>query len=346
MQHHYHIVSLQSSTQVQALLSVIASVGAEPSSDERTGPENLTEAESPIRKESPPPGPSSNAILTSLFGWSLVSSVQHLPQSTTPSPYLSRASSVAPAENSSTPPLPVTPRRPSRRSSSMTQTNTPTHLASLSEMWSPRGSAAPDRRREASLLHCTLCHRRVGLWAIISTPRASRTTEDSLSTAVPPKARQLDLLREHRPYCPYVVRSTTIPCLPAAPANAAHTRAVSSTPSFTSFLSSSNASHTQVDTQQPGAVEGWRAVLIVVLRYRLGQWQRRKVSKGVVETGDCEPDRSIEQGTTSPTTPGEINEESWLEVDPVEAMVEGVKSRGVSCSLIMVPKSFKTYWLN
>jgi hypothetical protein len=148
-------------------------------------------------------------------------------------------------------------------------------------MWSPRGSVAPDRRREASLLHCTLCHRRLGLWAIISTPRASRTTEDSPSTAVPPKARQLDLLREHRPYCPYVVRSTTIPSLPIAPANAAHTRAASSTPSFTSFLSSSNASHTQVDTQQPGAVEGWRAVLMVVLRYRMGQWQRRKVSKGL-----------------------------------------------------------------
>jgi hypothetical protein len=74
---------------------------------EKTGPENPAEEESPIQKESPPPGPSSNAILTSLFGWSLVSSVQPLPQSTTPSPYLSRASSVAPAENPSTSSIPA-----------------------------------------------------------------------------------------------------------------------------------------------------------------------------------------------------------------------------------------------
>lgn len=291
-----------SSTQVQGLLSVIASV------EESSAKENPAEGGTFIQKESPPPGPSSNAILTSLFGWSLVPSNGPLPQSIIPSPYWSRASSVAPAETCSAPPLPLTP---SRRSSS----TTPIHLASLLEIpTSPRGSVAPDRRRDTSLLHCSLCHRRLGLWAIISTPRASRTAED---TAVPPKARQIDLLREHRPYCPYVVRSTAIPSLPVA----AHTRAPSSTPSFTSFLSSSSAS--QVDTQQPAAVEGWRAVLMVVLRYRMGQWQRRKVSKGVT-------DGSIQQNTASPVTSGYVDEESWLEVDPVEAMVEGVKSSGGS----------------
>ncbi|KAI9439918.1 zf-C3HC-domain-containing protein [Lactarius indigo] len=319
-----------SSTQVQGLLSVIASVGAESSIKENT--ENPAEEEPFLQKELPPPGPSSNAILTSLFGWSLVPSAGPLPQSTTLSPYWSRASSVAPAETSSAPLVPLTPRRTSRRSSSTTQTNTPTHLASLPETpipWSPRGSVAPDRRRDTSLLHCSLCHRRLGLWAIISTPRASRTAEDSSNAAVPPKARQIDLLREHRPYCPYVVRSTTIPSLPVAPANVAHTRAPSSTPSFTSFLSSSSASHTQVDTQ-PSAVEGWRAVLMVVLRYRLGQWQRRRVSKGVTELTDGEPDKSIQQGTGSSVTPGNIDGESWLEIDPVEAMVEGVKNSGGS----------------
>jgi len=30
----------------------------------------------------------------------------------------------------------------------------------------------------------------------------------------------------------------------------------------------------------------------------------------------------------TPGTPPEIDEESWIEIDPVEAMVEGVKSRG------------------
>lgn len=75
-------------------------------------------------------------------------------------------------------------------------------------------------------------------------------------------------------------------------------------------------------------MEGWRAVLMVVLRYRMGRWQRRKVSKGLAEP--TESDKSNEQGAAPPVTPGEINDESWLEVDPVEAMVEGVKSRGGS----------------
>jgi hypothetical protein len=69
---------------------------------------------------------------------------------------------------------------------------------------------------------------------------------------------------------------------------------------------------------------------MVVLRYRMGQWQRRKVSKGATEAADGEPDQSIQQGAASPVTSGAIDEESWLEVDPVEAMVEGVKSRGGS----------------
>jgi len=60
---------------------------------------------------------------------------------------------------------------------------------------------------------------------------------------------------------------------------------------------------------------------MVVLRYRMGQWQRRKVSTEPAD-GESTP--------ASPVTSGGIDEESWLEVDPVEAMVEGVKSRGGS----------------
>lgn len=58
----------------------------------------------------------------------------------------------------------------------------------------------------------------------------------------------------------------------------------------------------------------------------MGQW--------VAETTGGEPDKSIEQGTAPPLNPRETDEESWLEVDPGEAMVEGVKSGGVSCFLL------------
>jgi len=70
-------------------------------------------------------------------------------------------------------------------------------------------------------------------------------------------------------------------------------------------------------------------VLMVVMRYRMGQWQRRKVSKGLPEHVDSEPDMTQNQPSVVPpeTTP-ETGEESWVEVDRVEAMVEGVKSRG------------------
>jgi hypothetical protein len=87
-----------------------------------------------------------------------------------------------------------------------------------------------------------------------------------------------------------------------------------------------------MDAPQPSAVEGWRAVLMIVLRYRMGQWQRRKVSESITNPVDGEPDSSQAQNAEAPATTqaADINEESWVEVDPVEAMVEGVKSRGVS----------------
>lgn len=71
-------------------------------------------------------------------------------------------------------------------------------------------------------------------------------------------------------------------------------------------------------------------MLIVVLRYRMGQWQRSKASKSVTERTNSEPDTTQHQeNIVAPVTPPETGEESWTIVDPVEAMIEGVKSRGV-----------------
>ena len=286
----------------------------------------------PITRSSPLPEPSSTAILTSLFGWSLAPPAISSFPSTTASPSWSRASSVAPQQTPNTPPsLPQTPRRLSGFGGA-SQFKTPRRVtpSDTPNPRSPRTSVAPERRRDTSLLHCPLCHRRIGLWAISSAPPTTRPTDSNTGSALLPKARQVDLLREHRPYCPYVVRSTTVPTLPVAPTDAQRLRAPSSTPSLTSFTSflSSNTSQAQVDAQQSNAVEGWRAVLMVVMRYRMGQWQRRKVSRV-----DSEPDTTQNQpSVVPPETPPEIGEESWVEVDRVEAMVEGVKSRGVSPS--------------
>lgn len=73
---------------------------------------------------------------------------------------------------------------------------------------------------------------------------------------------------------------------------------------------------------------------MVVLRYRMGQWQSRKVSKRVRDRVEGEPDVFQAQNTVASVATADINEESWVEVDPVEAMVEGVKSRGVRPTLL------------
>lgn len=54
------------------------------------------------------------------------------------------------------------------------------------------------------------------------------------------------------------------------------------------------------------------------------------MSKGLPEHVDSEPEN--QPSIVPPETTPEIGEESWVEVDRVEAMVEGVKSRGVSPS--------------
>ena len=69
---------------------------------------------------------------------------------------------------------------------------------------------------------------------------------------------------------------------------------------------------------------------MVVLRYRMGQWQRRKASRSVTEGADGEPNTTPQQeNSVASIALPETGEEPWVEVDPVEAMVEGVKSRGV-----------------
>lgn len=129
--------------------------------------------------------------------------------------------------------------------------------------------------------------------------------------------RQLDILREHRPYCPYVVRSTTVPSLPTPPSAtpAGPPKAHQRSPSLGS-LASTNSSATLVNVQ-PSTMEGWRAVLTVVSRYGTLQRQRLGLSRAP----------SMRMGDASESGDG-----GEAQVDPIEAMVADVKSRGVCCS--------------
>ncbi|KAI0359997.1 zf-C3HC-domain-containing protein [Trametes cingulata] len=300
--------------QVQSMLSIISSVSLPTStvidqSPPSTPPRESTPTPTGTRAE-----PSETAVLTALFGWSILPPAPPEPVKT---PSASRAGSVAPGTPSRSvfsrassvaregTPTPATPRPPLRMS----------YTASLRSEFSASSAARPD----TTLLHCSLCQRRVGLWAFLP----KRTDEDDPMTgdgsaegngngaAKPQQQRQLDILREHRPYCPYVVRSTAVPSLPTPSPTTAQQNGHGRTSSLSS-LASTNSSATLVNSQ-PALMEGWRAVMTVVSRY--GTLQRQRLGLNRVPSGRLgEASDSGESGET--------------QADPIEAMVADVKSHG------------------
>lgn len=124
------------------------------------------------------------------------------------------------------------------------------------------------------------------------------------------------MLKEHRSYCPYVVRSTLLPTLPVSPPPPVASPA-------RPFMTGANSSLTQVNAQ-PGAIEGWRAVLTVVLRH--GSAQRHRFGRS----------RSLRGSAPQGPEAGDIGAD-WVdaaaEVSQVDDMVESVKTRGVSYSV-------------
>ncbi|KAG0705744.1 C3HC zinc finger-like-domain-containing protein [Suillus ampliporus] len=269
-----------SASQLSSLRSAITSIKpAQPESEDESAMQ--VDAESEL---------SDTAIVTALFGWSLAppsppsersrtSSLSRIATMSRPaSPSLSRASSVSRnvqwGREDSPSPMPSSP------------------LTSISQLGgtpmrarTPRLSDVGRSARDASLLHCSLCQRRVGLWAF--TPQSAPLPQDRSSPPLSStKERHFDVLNEHRSYCPYVVRSTVVPKLPMPP-----------TPPVSA------------DAPADGAIEGWRAVLTVVLRHGLSERQRN--ARLSLSGGDNEVSHGIDD-----------------ELEGVEAMVAGVKSKG------------------
>ena len=236
------------------------------------------------------PEPSDTAIVTALFGWSMAppstpserkrtSSLSRIGALSRPaSPSLSRASSISRSvqwgRGDSPSPMPSSP------------------LASTSQLGgtpvrarTPRLSDLGRSARDTSLLHCSLCQRRVGLWAFTSQGTAPQ--EGSSPSPLSIKEKQFDVLNEHRSYCPYVARSTVVPRLPTPPSSAT------------------------AKQSEDGAIEGWRAVLTVVLRYGLSE--RQRMARFSLPGGGDEVMREVDS-----------------ELEGVETIVAGVKSNGVS----------------
>ncbi|KZT73623.1 zf-C3HC-domain-containing protein [Daedalea quercina L-15889] len=282
------------STQVQSLLSIISAARV------RTFAIPDSDSDSPMDSENnnahEEPQPSETATITALFGWSVLPPAPPSERSRTQS--LSRASSVAPS----------TPVRTPLRAASVTslREGTPTpgtpgrarFMLGQGQSTSRMSTPVPTKP-DTTLLHCALCQRRVGLWAFMSPPQTNGTSSTS-DVSRPQQRRQLDVLREHRSYCPYVVRSTVVPSMPAPQPESAP-----------------NQSTPMLPTSQT-TVEGWRAVLTVVLRHGMARKQRfghgRSVSGRLVNDPIAPQDEQPQEGD--------------VEVNSVEAMVAGVKSRG------------------
>ncbi|OBZ72050.1 hypothetical protein A0H81_07767 [Grifola frondosa] len=292
-----NVLDSQALSQVQTLLAIVSSVSVPTYS---TDHDATSESTSPFTFNSSAPRaePSETAVLASLFGWSI------LPPGTTTEQI--RASSISRPTSG----IALTPSRPPsvasfRESTPTPSTPRPPLRAALLAQTSPARSL-PQIKPDTTLLHCSLCQRRIGLWAFLPPP-ANGTTEGG--NAKPQARRQLDVLREHRSHCPYVVRSTVMPSIPAPPLATTHSRSGST-------ASLSSTSLTQFSAQS-GLMEGWRAVLTAVMRYGASQRQRLGLSRIPSGRRAGEADNGAEPFPDTST-----------EMDSVEAMVAGVKSRG------------------
>ncbi|KIY51204.1 zf-C3HC-domain-containing protein [Fistulina hepatica ATCC 64428] len=237
---------------------------------------------------------SDKAILAALFGWSPAPPpapprVPSLSRAVSRATTFSRASSVSGAPS---------------RAPSVAHDFTPgaSELSSLARPVPMHASTS----LASSVLHCVLCQRRIGLWAFVASPHDNASAPStSKSTFASSPTRRFDLLKEHRAFCPYVVRSTMVPSL---------ARVADSTRSPRSRVLSGMAVHSAAN---PNALmEGWRAVLTVVLRYGAGQQKAKARLQGL--------------GSVHPTdgTQNVLAEEPAEEDDVVDAILAGVKRRG------------------
>ncbi|KAI6034814.1 zf-C3HC-domain-containing protein [Pisolithus marmoratus] len=294
---------------------------------------------SAMQVDEPAPLPSSElsdtAFIVALFGWqpapsslddrrrtssmsasrsgSFVASV-----SMPPTPALSRASSVSRSftEREGTPipmPGPSASPRIGRSASRIQLSVSPVRPRCMNDAFPSSASAmrlstSSTPAKDMSLVHCPLCQRRVGLWSFAtkmlseedSTSEEQQQQQQSLSStngksvSVFASAARTPGSQSRRPFDVVKEHRSYCPYV-------VQSTAVPSLPSTTAIGTPN------VSGSGGGLVEGWRAVLTVVQRHKLSQ--RQRLSRFVPGNEDTESTRDEE-------------------LEGVEAMVAGVKSKG------------------
>ncbi|KAG9049118.1 hypothetical protein FS837_011130 [Tulasnella sp. UAMH 9824] len=205
----------------------------------------------------------------------------------------------------SSPPKPVSVRTISGGSTTLTESRLGSARRNASG--GSTGSALEGVREGCpinAVLQCQFCLRRVGLWSF----RSDIATNESLvsvagqapsvgegetgpSTETFP-VRSLDVVKEHRNYCPYVTRSTVVPVPvfsePLQRAPLSRSASVGSGGSLRKSLSSSLSNallsggsvRSKPDSNEP--IEGWKALLTLVGRAGMGLRFRRTGSTAQV----------------------------------------------------------------
>ncbi|KAG8831147.1 hypothetical protein FRC18_007071 [Serendipita sp. 400] len=152
-----------------------------------------------------------------------------------------------------------------------------------------------------AMVNCHLCNRQVGLWSF-QLPVPLGVASPGAAPVSPQTTRPFDVLKEHRPHCPYVVKSTYLPTV--------------------NVPSKSNSSPSDRDLQPLPFVEGWKARMSVISR---SQWRRASAS-GLLSA----------QGLMTSSTPSTpimedaspfYDPSTEAEVDKVKEIVKDVKSR-------------------
>lgn len=333
--------------------------------------------------------PSEPAILTALFGWSvapLPPSRTNTSRSVTPS--VLRANTSVPASNSGTTAATGSSRNTSPSASREGTPGPGQNVGTIRRISGPRKlsslNPAISKERDTRLLQCELCQRRIGLWAFSetastgssqaktkthtrtrsnssSTPTPSPTTPQFTVKSAPMPQRHLDLLKEHRSYCPYVVRSSEIPSLPSYPSPPTKRPT-----SIHSILSSSNSApaglggsggngNSAANADGANLIEGWRAILAVISRAALARRQRERLSRAVSArlnaSGQTKAQVQAQAQSDEPSVAANLSvvgeepasermdvdrnpsaeEFENVEFNGIDAMVEDVKAHGVWC---------------